>query len=269
MDKEHMAIKRLQDAAEMSLSFYGEPIIITYSGGKDSEVLLEIALRSGIPFQVHHSHTTADAPQTIYHIREVFAYLEERGIQCTIEYPKMTMWQLIPYKAIPPTRIIRYCCDYLKENSCKHRMIATGVRWAESVKRRKRGIFEDTHSNKEKKIILMNDNDEKRRLFERCQIKAKTICNPIIDFSNDDVWDYFISECGFHNPLYDAGFTRVGCIGCPMAGKKRLMEFELFPAYKEMYIRAFDRMLEVRKEKGLVNNQTWKNGNDVFEWWID
>lgn len=269
MDKEQTAIKRLQEASQMSLLSYGEPIIITYSGGKDSEVLLEIAKRSGIPFVVHHSHTTADAPPTVYHIRNTFADLEQKGIKCKIEYPKMSMWQLIPYKAIPPTRIMRYCCVYLKENHCKHRMIATGVRWAESVKRKKRGIFEDIHSNKEKKIILMNDNDEKRRLFERCQLKAKTICNPIIDFTNDDIWDYFNSECSYHNPLYTMGFTRVGCIGCPMAGKKRFDEFEIFPAYRKMYIRAFDRMLEVRKQKGLVNKLPWDNGNVVFDWWMN
>ncbi len=131
MDKEHKAIKRLQEASEMSLNYYGKPLVITYSGGKDSEVLLELAIRSGIDFEVNHSHTTADAPQTVYHVREVFAAMENRGIKCTIDYPKMSMWQLIPKMKYPPTRLYRYCCSYLKEGSCKHRMIATGVRWAE------------------------------------------------------------------------------------------------------------------------------------------
>jgi phosphoadenosine phosphosulfate reductase len=213
MDKEEKAIERLRQAAEISKCYYEKPLIITYSGGKDSEVLLEITRRSGIEFAVHHSHTTADAPPTVNHIRKVFSELEKDGIRCTIEYPKMSMWELIPYKAIPPTRIMRYCCQILKEGSCKHRMIATGVRWSESVKRRKRGIFEDMHSNKEKKIILMNDNDEKRRLFERCQIQAKTICNPIIDFTDDEILDFYEDECKYHNPLYAMGFKRVGCIG--------------------------------------------------------
>jgi phosphoadenosine phosphosulfate reductase len=268
MDKEQRAIQRLQEASEMSLYGYGQPLIITYSGGKDSEVLLELARRSGIPFELNHSHTTADAPQTVYHIREVFRDMENLGIKCSIDYPKMSMWQLIPYKAIPPTRIIRYCCDYLKENNCKHRMIATGVRWGESVKRRNRGIFEDMHSNKEKKIRLMNDNDEKRRLIERCEIHAKTICNPIIDFTTDEVWDFYKSECKYHNNYYDLGFSRCGCIGCPMANKTRLLEFETFPQYKEMYIRAFDKMVEVRKAKGLENRVNWVNGQAVFDWWI-
>ncbi len=268
MDKEQKAIERLKEAANMSLSYYGKPLIIVYSGGKDSEVLLELARRSGINFEVNHSHTTADAPQTVYHIRKVFKALEEQGIKCDINYPKMSMWQLIIHKCFPPTRLIRYCCSYLKESNCKHRLIATGVRWSESVKRKKRGIFEDTHSNKDKKIILMNDNDKKRRLFERCQIQAKTICNPIIDFTNDEIWDFYNNECQYKNPIYNLGFTRCGCIGCPMANKKRNWEFEIFPKYKQLYIMTFDKMLEARKAKGLDNRVTWKNGEYVFDWWL-
>ncbi|MBQ6554479.1 MAG: phosphoadenosine phosphosulfate reductase family protein [Firmicutes bacterium] len=270
MDKEKIAIERLKTAAEMSLATYQKPLIITYSGGKDSEVLLELAKRSGIDFEVNHSHTTADAPPTVYHIRKVFKELEAQGIKCTIEYPRMSMWELIVHKCICPTRIIRFCCRELKENKCKHRMIATGVRWDESVKRKKtRGIYEDMHSNTEKKIILMNDNDDKRRLFERCQMQAKTIVNPIIDFTTEEIWEFYNNECKYKNPLYDMGFKRVGCIGCPMASKSRLMEFEAFPKYKELYIRTFDKMLEHRKEKGLETRLEWKTGQDVFDWWIN
>ena len=62
MDKEHTAIERIKLASEMSLRHYGKPLVCTYSGGKDSEVMLELFKRSGIPFEVHNSHTTADAP---------------------------------------------------------------------------------------------------------------------------------------------------------------------------------------------------------------
>ena len=131
MDKEQKAIERLQVGSKMSLSFYGKPLIITYSGGKDSEVLLELAKRSGIPFEVINNHTTADAPETVYHIRRVFHDLELEGIKCKINYPKLSMWQLIVKNGMPPTRVVRYCCKYLKENSCQNSMIATGVRWSQ------------------------------------------------------------------------------------------------------------------------------------------
>lgn len=68
MDLEQKAIERIQTASEMSLNYYKKPLVCTYSGGKDSDVMLELFRRSGVPFEVHHSHTTVDAPQTVYHI---------------------------------------------------------------------------------------------------------------------------------------------------------------------------------------------------------
>lgn len=120
--KEEKAIKRLQTASEMSLMHYKKPLLITYSGGKDSAVLLDLAERSGIPFEVVHSHTTADAPETVYHVRNECRRLEEKGIACKINHPmykgkRVNMWSLIPQRGIPPTRIARYCCTVLKEQT--------------------------------------------------------------------------------------------------------------------------------------------------------
>lgn len=98
MDLEQKSIERIRMASEMSLHHYGKPLICTYSGGKDSDVMLELFKRSGVPFEVHNSHTTVDAPPTVYHIRDTFRDLELAGIPCTIHMPKLTMWQLIPKK---------------------------------------------------------------------------------------------------------------------------------------------------------------------------
>lgn len=79
MDKEQKAIERIKLASQLSLQKYGKPLICTYSGGKDSDVLLELFKRSGVPFEAHNSHTTVDAPETVYHIRQVFHDLENEG----------------------------------------------------------------------------------------------------------------------------------------------------------------------------------------------
>ena len=75
MDNEKRAIELIEMASEMSERYYKKPIVCTYSGGKDSDVLVELFLRSGVEFEVYNSHTTADAPQTVYHIREKFKQL--------------------------------------------------------------------------------------------------------------------------------------------------------------------------------------------------
>lgn len=276
MDLEHKAIQRLQAASELSLHHYGKPLVCTYSGGKDSDVMLELFRRGGIPFEVHNSHTTADAPQTVRHIRETFHKLELEGIKCEIEMPtyngeRTSMWKLIPMKLMPPTRIARYCCSILKETGCRNRFIATGVRWEESTKRKSREEFEKigkTIAEKESfaTVMLMNDNDSKRRVNELCMQKNKMVVNPIIDWKDSDIWNFINLEKLDVCELYQCGYSRVGCIGCPMAGKNRYKEFTDFPKYKQAYIRAFDRMIEERKRRG--KDTKWSCGEEVYLWWM-
>lgn len=276
-DKEHIAIERLKAASDMSLSHYKKPLVVTTSGGKDSSVCVALAERAGIPFEVMHNHTTVDAPETVYFVRAEFKRLEEKGINCIINYPhykgeRVTMWSLIPQKLMPPTRLVRYCCSILKERGGAGRFITTGVRWAESAKRKNRGIYETMPSDPRKKIILNNDNDDHRRLFETCTLKSKRTCNPIIDWTDADVWEFLEAGKIQVNPLYGCGFSRVGCVGCPMAGKAgRRVEFARYPTYREAYIRAFDRMLEERRRRGRTLG-TWgqdATARDVFHWWME
>ncbi len=268
MDKEQMAIERLKVASEMSLSYYEQPMIICYSGGKDSDCLLELARRSGVPFIVQHSHTTVDAPQTVNHVRKVFRQLELDGIKTIYTMPKLTMWQLIVKKKMPPTRLVRYCCFELKENFGKNMHIVTGVRKSESNSRKSRSVYENFTKDKNDRIYL-DDNDERRRLTEICAKQGKTTTNAIIDWTDAEVWDFLEDAKTECNPLYEMGFCRVGCVGCPMASKKRWKEFEMFPTYKRAYIRSFDKMIEARKASGLESNPQWDTGENVFRWWIE
>lgn len=277
-DLEQIAIERLKAASDMSLRLFEKPLVITYSGGKDSDVLLHLARASGIPFEVLHSLTTADAPETVRHVYDTFYRLECKGIKCDVDKhvqpdgSRMTMWKLIQKKLMPPTRLMRYCCAVLKEGGGKDRFIATGVRWAESTARKRRGGLEVLTSKPQSKLILSNDNDEDRRLFETCQLKGKRVVNPIVDWQAADIWDYVGAEKILMNPLYCEGFHRIGCVGCPLANvKMRMMEFSRYPKIKAAYIRAFDRMLEERRRRGRMSG-TFRMGDtgvDVFHWWME
>ena len=277
-DLEQTAIERLKAASDMSLRLFEKPLVITYSGGKDSDVLLHLARAGGIPFEVLHSLTTADAPETVRHVYDTFYRLECKGIKCDVDKhvqpdgSRMTMWKLIQKKLMPPTRLMRYCCAVLKEGGGKDRFIATGVRWAESTARKRRGGLEVLTPKPQNKLILSNDNDEDRRLFETCQLKGKRVVNPIVDWQTADIWDYVGAEKIPMNPLYCEGFHRVGCVGCPLANvKMRMMEFSRYPKIKAAYIRAFDRMLEERRRRGRMNG-TFRMGDtgvDVFHWWME
>ena len=93
--------------------------------------------------------------------------------------------------------------------------------------------------------------------------------NPIVDWTTEDVW-LFLKHYGCEsNPLYQCGFKRIGCIGCPLGGVKSMnREFALYPKYKELYTKAFDRMLLAREAAGLTNHAMWTDGEGVMRWWL-
>lgn len=166
----------------------------------------------------------------------------------------------------------RYCCQVLKEGGAQDRFIVTGVRWDESLRRKEsRGIAENVTRNISKKIMISNDNDLSRRQIEYCQIRGQMIFNPIIDWTTDEVWDFLMDRKVKLNPLYSCPQDRVGCIGCPLATTaKRVSEFRRWPAYKRLYIHAFDRMVEARKAAGKdeFRQAPWDTGYDVYRWWM-
>lgn len=135
MDLEKQALDILQTFAS------DEPYQLGYSGGKDSDVILHLARKSGVKFIAVHNHTTVDAPETVRYIRS------KKDI--VIEYPKYSMWQLIVKHKTPPTRRFRYCCMDLKEYSGKGKKLITGVRKAESRNRKEnQGIITFAKPNK-------------------------------------------------------------------------------------------------------------------------
>lgn len=121
--------------------------------------------------------------------------------------------------------------------------------------------------NKRGNIILNDDNDEARRMVEHCYRTQKTLVNPIVDWEEDDVWEFLNGNGIEHCCLYDQGYRRIGCIGCPMS-RRAEKEFENYPKYKRNYIRAFDRMVENNRKNGIKMKDNWKDGESVMRWWL-
>ena len=284
--------KVLRLAAEMSQTYYEKPLILTYSGGKDSDVLVQLAIEclDMNDFEILNSHTTVDAPETVYYIRERFKEWEAQGIKCTVHYPHykdgrpMSMWSLIVDAKFPPTRIQRYCCKKLKEVTTPNRFIAVGVRAAESINRRGREVFATRGKSKKdayyyyyshveevfRESLEKTEGDVKNEspwdctFIQKAKKNDELMCNPIYQWTDADVWDFIHDRGMKYNPLYEKGFNRVGCIGCPMSSN-RLRDFAKYPKYKELYIKAFDRMLKKYTNKS--QKEDWKTGEDVFKWW--
>ena len=228
IDRVQIAIDRLK-MFEPPEGYY-----LAYSGGKDSDTILALAKMAGVKFDAHYHLTTVDPPELVYHVR--------RHPEAIIDRPKMTMWQWIRHKKIPPTRVVRYCCEKLKEQGGSGRVVVTGVRSGESIKRSKRKMNEVCYTD-----------------------PTKTYLHTIIDWSDTDVWEFLKSNNIPYCKLYKEGYSRLGCVLCPLKSQReRVKDLNRYPriadAYKRAIIRAYDS--RERPSKGITS------GEDMFNWWI-
>jgi phosphoadenosine phosphosulfate reductase len=258
VDKVQIAIDRLKSFEPQ------EGYCLRFSGGKDSVVIKRLAEMSGVKFDAHYTVTSVDPPELVRFVKKM------PDVSFDIPHDKdgkpITMWNLIPRMGTPPMRMSRYCCAELKETVGTGRVSVTGVRWAESARRKNNRNLVDISKNKGKQRISYNlDNDDARRTVEQCYRTMATLVNPIIDWTDDDVWKFIRTENVPYCELYDCGYKRLGCIGCPMSTNAE-KELSAYPKYKQAYIRAFDRMLVKRLENG--KETKWKTGEEVMDWWI-
>ena len=144
--------------------------------------------------------------------------------------------------------------------------------------------------------MLRLDNRENARIVEMCYKNHTTLINPIIDWTDAEVWEFIREYNVPYCSLYDEGFKRLGCIGCPMGTvEHRRYEFERWPKYKELYLKAFEKMVELHgggtariqnsgADTPMVDKQMTHlshgctgtstndfqnfNADEWFEWWI-
>lgn len=279
LDKVELAIKRLK-AFEPPEGYY-----VAFSGGKDSQCVYHLCKMAGVKFDAHYNVTSVDPPELVRFIKTHYPDVKFEHQRDKNGKP-ITMWSLIPEQRMPPTRLVRYCCAKLKETNGKGRYTVTGVRASESVNRKaNQGIITVPFSDDELiealeemnvdfkqtakgGVVLNYDNSENASMTKHCIRTGKVLVNPIIDWDEKDVWEFLNGNGIEHCRLYDEGYTRLGCIGCPMkSAKGQKQDFERWPKYRELYIRAFDRMIKIRKERGL-NVCDWKTPEDVMKWWL-
>jgi phosphoadenosine phosphosulfate reductase len=232
--KEEIAIERIKTFCPP------EGYYVAFSGGKDSIVIYDLCKKSGCKCDYHYNVTGIDPPELVRFIIDNFADVQRHK-------PEKTIWQMIVDHGMPPTRRVRYCCEELKERGGHDRFVVTGVRWAESSRRGKRRVVEACFRNSRKHYI-----------------------NPIIDWSEAEVWNHIRSNKLKYCSLYDEGWKRIGCLMCPMSSHKKV-ESKLYPRFKSLYVKAFDKMVIRLNDRNEIAGKPpvkWKNGEDVVEWWL-
>jgi len=233
---------------------------LAFSGGKDSQCIYHLAKMAEVKFDAHYNLTTVDPPELVWFIKRNYP-------DVIIHRPDLTMSQLIIKNGMPPTRMVRYCCAALKELGGQGRIVVTGVRWAESVRRKKNRSLFESDIGKKQRVGYNQDNDVLRKQLEVCPTKGKHILNPIINWTDAEVWSFLNSNNIDHCILYDEGYKRIGCVGCPMSSKAK-QELERFPKIKAMYIKSFQKMYDRLKEKGLNIHKNWFDGQSIYDFWV-
>lgn len=232
--------KKVDRAIRLLQSIKSDEIELSYSGGKDSDVILELAKMAGIKFRAIYKNTTIDPPYTIKHVKG-------KGVE--IVRPKVTFANLIQSNGFP-NQFMRFCCKHLKEYKVLDKAIH-GIRRAESVRRAKR--------YKEPTYCRVYSKDEKVEVFM-----------PILEWTDEDVKefvDYYKVKC---HPLYydNKGIfhpeRRLVCMCCPLASPtKRIEQFKKYPNMVKFYIRNGDIWL-----KSHTHTLTAKKYKDVYEWFV-
>jgi phosphoadenosine phosphosulfate reductase len=231
------AVKLIQSAGAD-----GSVVEVAYSGGKDSDVILELARMSGIKYRAIYKNTTIDPPFTIKHVRE-------NGVE--VLQPKRTFLQIIEKHGFP-NRLHRFCCAYLKEYKVLDKCVM-GVQKAESTKRAAR----------------YNEPTECR--FYGSKKEHVEAFYPILDWNDQDVVE-FVTERGMRlHPIYyreDGTIDpsrRLGCMCCPLASKKkRIEEFKKYPNMVKYYLRGGRKFMDAHQHLNLNPNEYSYFVRDVF-----
>ena len=213
-------------------------IELSYSGGKDSDVILELAKMAGIPYRAIYKNTTIDPAGTIAHAKEMGA---------EVIHPKESFFQLIAEKGFP-TRVSRWCCSVLKEYKICDRAIH-GIRRSESRKR--------AENYKEPEVCRVYSAKEKVKVYL-----------PILEWTDEDV-EEFIKERNIKcHPLYYRGgefdvTKRLGCMGCPIQSRrKQIQDFKDNPRLLKAWIRAGQKRY---KSEAYQNGGAKHKFKDAFE----
>lgn len=222
LNTENMIEKKIQQSIKfLQIACKGKDVELAYSGGKDSDVILELARMAGVDVRPIYKNTTIDPPFTIKHCKS-------KGVE--ILPPKKTFAKIIQENGFP-TRWSRFCCKFLKEYKIGDKVI-TGVRRSESRKRAER--------YKEPTQCRVYPKGERVEIFM-----------PILEWTDEDV-EQFIKMRGIKcHPLYydeEGNFhveRRLGCMGCPlMSHHKRIEDFKQHPNLVKFYIKNGQKYLD-------------------------
>ena len=215
-----------------------ENVVVSFSGGKDSLVVLDLAVRAGINRAVF-ADTTIEFKETVEYVKTMGNFF---GIKIDIVKAPKDFFE-VARKIGFPSRRRRWCCDvfkfgplakYAAENDV-HAFV-TGLRKDESYQR------------------------TKYTRIDKNPIVPVTQLNPILEWSEKEVWSYIKKYELPVNPLYKY-LDRIGCWCCPF---KTRDEFEKIKHhFPQLYAKFRNELLAYAEILGIKDKRKFV---DEFGW---
>lgn len=237
-------LEKKVDSAIKLLQLFGNNATVCFSGGKDSVVIKNLAQRAGITYRTIYSVTTIDPPELIYFIRD----FHQDAIWN--RQPKHLLQYMVDNAKGLPTRLARWCCEKYKENTDNGATKIIGVRAEESLRRKR--LWKQVNANRHGGIIIA----------------------PIVYWTDADVWRYIRENNLPYCKLYDEGFTRLGCIGCPLAGPRhQRKEFDRWPRFEKLWwqytLKFWNKWHGVpKRDGGRRFFEDFQTPEAYFAWWL-
>lgn len=268
------SVELLQKAEKIALNYDAEQgYYLAFSGGKDSQALFHMAQLAGVKFQGHMNLTSIDPPEVIRFVKRNYPEVE-------LIKPKKSIFQIAIEKQILPSMRTRWCCTEYKETAGAGKVTLIGIRREESARRAKRNEVEINNRKfsgdldgldeyrqeqkakrarrKSKKQGVNITNADEEQTLGCIHGKESLLISPIIHWTERDVWEFLNAVVRVpHCSLYDEGWHRIGCIGCPMSShKQKMLENARYPHVKRGWIRAIKA---IRSGAGFKEGYTWWN----------
>lgn len=240
------SIRLIRKAEPTALCYRPEGFFVAFSGGKDSQVLLRLVQMANVKYIAEHRLTTIDPPENVQFIKQSYPNV-------AIIRPQYTFLQLcLKYRMLPTSRMT-FCCHDQKEKVNEHAVTLTGVRRAESARRSKRQeVYLQTRRRHPEFVEgSLEDFTKYQEIVVEClRGKDKLTINPILDWSDQDVWDFIREQNLPINPLYNSGYTRVGCLFCPLSNYTAIQrDVRRYPKYYQSFLRLISRIRAANIDK--------------------